>query len=568
VVRLVAVLGLEKALPFLLEGKQLGPADAVTAGLVDEVVREAKDLVPAAKAWIRANPGVHQQPWDRKNFRYPGGDALSPQVRQVATMASVALGAQTRGLTPAPERILDVAVNSMRMGFDSALRAESRALVALIGTPQAKAAITTFFFGMQAIKAGKVRPAGERWRARSTAVLGAGMMGGGIAWAHASKRLPTALKDTTLEKAQKGKAYSAQLCEKAVKRGSMTEAARAELLATITPTVEDGAYRGSDLIVEAVFEDLDLKEKVIAQTFPMLSEQGIYATNTSGLSISVLAESCPDPTRFVGLHFFSPVDKMKIVEIVLGKKTSDETLRKAYDYVQQIGYLPIVVNDSPAFFTTRVFATFLDEGLQLLQDGLKPASIERAAWKAGMPVGPLAVHDEVSIELSRKAMATQGKLDARLGRKNAAAENSAIGAIAPVMCELGRGGRNRGAGFYEYASDGTKRLWAGLERFKVRDRAVPILDAVDRLLYRQAIETLRCLDEGVLRTEVEGNLGSIKAIGFPPHTGGALQFIRGIGLDTFARRADELASRYGERFRVAPAALEKLRVATNAGVRS
>jgi 3-hydroxyacyl-CoA dehydrogenase/enoyl-CoA hydratase/3-hydroxybutyryl-CoA epimerase len=296
----------------------------------------------------------------------------------------------------------------------------------------------------------------------------------------------------------------------------------------------------------------------------MLKSDGIYGSNTSTLPISILAESCPDPTRFIGLHFFSPVDKMKIVEIILGRKTSEQTLRKAYDYVQQIGYMPIVVNDSRGFFTSRVFGTFMDEGLQLVQDGMNPVAIERAAWKVGMPVGPLAVHDEVSMELSRKALLTHRKLDERLGvNSGIGAHNTATQVISTAMCELKRGGRHYGGGFYEYAADGGKKLWSGLSQFKLRDAQISMADAEDRLLYRQAIETLRCVDEGVLRSETEANLGSIFAIGFPAHTGGALQFIRGIGIAQFAARAAELAQRYGERFVIQESALEKLRQSTS-----
>jgi 3-hydroxyacyl-CoA dehydrogenase/enoyl-CoA hydratase/3-hydroxybutyryl-CoA epimerase len=560
VVRLTALIGLEKALPLLLEGRQLRPADALKQGLVDEIVPTVTELVPAAKAWIKANPGAHSQPWDQKGFKYPGGGAVAPNIRQIAAAAPMMLVNKTRGLMPAPEKILDLAVNSMRMGFDAALRAESRGLTSLMATKEAKAAITTFFFGMQAIKAGKVRPAGERWQARTSAVLGAGMMGSGIAWAHAAKGLSTVLKDTTLEKAEKGKSYSAQLADKAIKRGSMTQEEKTALHSQITPATTDESYRDCDLIIEAVFEDIDLKEQVISASFKMLKSDGIYGSNTSTLPISILAESCPDPTRFIGLHFFSPVDKMKIVEIILGRKTGEKTLRKAYDYVQQIGYMPIVVNDSRGFFTSRVFGTFMDEGLQLMQDGMNSVAIERAAWKVGMPVGPLAVHDEVSMELSRKAILTHRKLDERLGVKSGiGAYNTATQAISTAMCELKRGGRHYGGGFYEYAADGGKKLWSGLSQFKLRDAQVPMTDAEDRLLYRQAIETLRCLDEGVLRSETEANLGSIFAIGFAAHTGGVLQFIRGIGIAHFADRAAELARRYGERFIIKESALEKLR---------
>ncbi len=565
VVRLTALLGLEKALPYLTEGKQVKPQAALKAGMVDEVVATQDDLIPAAKAWIKANPDAHTQPWDKKGFRYPGGDAVHPRIRQVATMGSAMLVNKTRGLMPAPEKILDVAVNSMRMGFESALRNESRGICALITTPECKAAITTFFFGMQAIKGGKVRPKGDRWKAKNAAILGSGMMGSGIAWAHASRGLPSVLKDTEMDKAEKGKSYSAGLADKAIKRGRMTEEGKEQLLSLITPATEDSAFAGTDLIVEAVFEDISLKEKVIPETFKQLSDDGIYGSNTSTLPISLLAQSCPDPSRFIGLHFFSPVDKMKVVEIILGEKTSEETLRKAYDYVQQIGYMPIVVNDSRGFFTSRVFGTYLDEGQLLLTDGMSPVAVERAAWIAGMPIGPLAVHDETSMVLSKKVHDTHVALDARLGVENGfPASMDGTAAVGFKMVEMGRGGRHYGGGFYDYHADGSKTLWDGLGQFQQGNRDVSVDEAVERLLYRQAIETLRCFDEGVLRTEVEANLGGIFAIGFPAHTGGALQYIRGVGIDTFRTRAAGLAEAYGDRFAIRPEAFDKLRDAQKA----
>jgi 3-hydroxyacyl-CoA dehydrogenase/enoyl-CoA hydratase/3-hydroxybutyryl-CoA epimerase len=560
VVRLTALLGLEAALPYLLEGKQVRPQDALKAGMVDEIVATQDDLIPAAKAWIKANPESHTQPWDRKSFRYPGGDVLAPRIRQTIQVAPAMLFQKTRGLLPAPEKILDVAVNSMRMSFDAALRYETRRFIGLMTTPEAKAAISTFFFGMQAIKSGHVRPEGDRWQAKKTAVLGAGMMGSGIAWAHAKAGLKTFLKDMDMAKAETGKAYSAGLCDTAIERGRIDEAGKEALLAQITPVTEDPEFAGADLIIEAVFEDIDLKEQVISETFKQLSDGGIYGSNTSTLPISILAESCPDPTRFIGLHFFSPVDKMKVVEIILGEKTSQDTLRKAYDYVQQISYMPIVVNDSRGFFTSRVFGTYLDEGLQLLVDGMAPAAIERAAWKAGMPVGPLAVFDEVSLVLGQKVRRTHEALDARLGVESGfGRHNTATRAVIDPMIGMGRGGRHYGGGFYDYAADGSKSLWPKLGQFAQGNAQVGIEDAIDRLLYRQAIETLRCLDEGVLNTEVEANLGGIFAIGFPAHTGGAIQFIRGIGVEKFAARARNLAQRYGERFAVPDSAFDRLR---------
>ncbi len=556
VVRITALLGLEKALPVLLEGKPHAPARALELGMIDQIAPDRAALIPAAKAWIKANPHAHLQPWDGKGFRYPGGDADAPNVRMTAIMAPTLLIKKTRGLSPAPEKILDLAVNSMRMGFDSALRAESRAFCKLVASREAKAAISTFFFGMNALKAGRFRPEGPSWRARSCAVLGAGMMGAGIAFAHAERGLDTALRDVSDEAARAGKARAGAIAEARAKKGRMSAAEAEALMARIRPTAKDD-FAGADVIVEAVFEDLALKEKVIADTFPLLSEEGIYGTNTSTLPVSILAEACPDPARFIGIHFFSPVEKMQIVELIAGAKTSADTIRKAWDHVRQIGRIPIVVNDSRGFFTSRVFGTWLDEGMALLRDGLAPAAIERAAWKIGMPVGPLQVHDEVSLELTMKVHATHKALDARLGVENGfPADNAATLAVAGRMVELGRLGRKAGAGFYDYGPEG-RRLWPGLAQF-AEGPGVPMRDAEDRLLWRQAIEALRCLDEGVLRSEVEGDIGSIMAIGFPRHTGGALRFIRGMGAGAFKARADALADAWGERFRVSERALARL----------
>ncbi|MGG7566206.1 3-hydroxyacyl-CoA dehydrogenase NAD-binding domain-containing protein [Rhodovulum sp. DZ06] len=560
VVRITALLGLEKALPVLMEGKPHKPALALKLGMIDELVKTPEELIPAAKAWIKANPDAAQQPWDRKGFKYPGGGADAPNIRMTAAIAPTMLVKKTRGLMPAPEKILDIAVNSMRIGFDDALRMETRKFVSLVPTTEAKAAITTNFFGMGAIRGGAFRPKGDRWKPASSSVLGAGMMGAGIAWAHASKGLPTALKDMSLENAEKGKGYSAKIAEGRVAKGRMKPEAAEALLGAIRPTDQDD-YDGVDIIIEAVFEDIALKEKVIPETFAKLSEDGIYGSNTSTLPISILAEACPDPTRFIGIHFFSPVDKMQLVEIIMGEKTSEDTLRKAYDYVQGIGKIPIVVNDSRGFFTSRVFGTYLDEGMALLVDGMSPVMIERAAWKIGMPVGPLQVHDETSMVLSKKVHDTHVALDKRLGITDGfPAKNEASKKVAHKMVELGRGGRHYGGGFYEYGPDG-RRLWDGLGQFAEGNAPISMQEAEDRMLYRFAIETLRCWHEGVLRSEVEANIGSIFAIGFPAHTGGAMQFIRGVGIDAFGARAAALADAWGERFAVPEGALEAMKAA-------
>ena len=559
IVRLVALLGLEKALPILLEGKSFSVGKAKGMGLIDELAADKDALIPAAKAWVKSNPSA-TQPWQRKGFSYPGGDASSPAVRQIATMAPTMLFAKTRGLLPAPVKILDIAVNSMRMGFDSALRAESRAFVALLRSPEARAQITTFFLQMNAISKNANRPAGQGMKIASSAVLGAGMMGQGIAWAHASRRLPVVLKDVQLEAAEKGKAYSAAVADRQIKQKRMTEEQKVALLGAITPTADYEDMKNLDLIIEAVFEDITIKEKVIKASFGCLSDTGIYGTNTSTIPIGMLARFAPDASRFIGIHFFSPVDKMQLVEIIRGADTSDATAAIAYDYVKQIGKIPIVVNDSRGFFTSRVFGTYTDEGAALLRDGVPPVQIEREAWKTGMPVGPLAVSDEVSLILQQKILATHEAIDRSLGITNGyPAEMAATRAVAFRMIEAGRGGRHYGGGYYDYRPDGTKALWKELTQFATGDGRIAPEDIRDRLLFRMVIETLRCYTEGVLLSEAEANIGSIFGFGFPAHTGGALQFIQWYGFDAFAKRATALAAGYGERFAVSSAMLAKVR---------
>jgi 3-hydroxyacyl-CoA dehydrogenase/enoyl-CoA hydratase/3-hydroxybutyryl-CoA epimerase len=559
VVRLVALLGLQKALPVLLEGKTFPATEAHSIGLVDELVSAQSELIPVAKAWIRSHADDGVQPWHRKGFAYPGGEAHSPAVRQVATLAPTMLFAKTRGLMPAPEKILDVAVNSMRVGFDSALRAESRAFVSLIRTPEARAQINTFFLQMNALGKNANRPKGEARKIASSAVLGAGMMGQGITWAHASRGLPVSLKDVSLQAAQQGKAYSANVADRQIKQKRLTEQNKQALLDNILPTATYADIRNVDLIVEAVFEDIKVKQNVLSESFGCLNSTGIYGTNTSTIPIHVLAKFVPDPTRLIGIHFFSPVDKMRLVEIIRGPQTSDATAAVAYDYVKQIGKTPIVVNDGRGFFTSRVFGTYTDEGAALLHDGVPPVQIEREAWKAGMPVGPLAVADEVSLILQKKILDTHEALDKMLGvRDGYPADMAATRAVAFRMIEGGRGGRHYGGGYYEYRPDGGKQLWKGLAQF-ARMSHIPADDIRDRLLFRQVAEALRCYHEGVLLSEAEANIGSIFGFGFPAHTGGILQFIHWYSPDAFLRRAAELEANYGDRFAVAPEAVEKIR---------
>ncbi|WP_084071590.1 3-hydroxyacyl-CoA dehydrogenase NAD-binding domain-containing protein [Desulfocicer vacuolatum] len=558
VVRTVRMVGLEKALPILMEGKKMAPGKAMSLGLVDELAADADEMMKKARAWIKDNPQA-KQPWDIKGYRIPGGDANKPNIVQILQMAPGMLYQKTRGNMPAPEGILAVAAESLRVDFDTALRIESRKLTHLVLTPVAKNLITTFFFQMNALNAGGSRPRGvEKSKVSKIGVLGAGMMGQGLAYVSAMAGIEVVLKDISMAAAEKGKAYSDKLLSKAIKRGKMDAAGKQVILDRITPSVEDHDLDGCDLIIEAVFENMELKHKVIRATEPYLVQGGIYASNTSTLPITELAGASEKAENFIGLHFFSPVDKMPLVEIITGKNTSDETLARGFDFTQQIRKIPIVVNDARGFFTSRVFGTFIDEGCRMVKEGVDPVLVDAMGRQVGMPVGPLTVHDEVAQELTLKVSETNQELDQTL--------HGNFCAINPIMDEMSRllvkeykrGGRIHGGGWYDYHDNGEKEIWPRLyDLFHKPDVKLPRQDMLDRLLFRQSIESIRCYEEGVFNAVQDGNIGSIMGIGFPPYTGGVLQYINTYGVKEFASRAMVLAEKYGERFTPPTLLMEK-----------
>lgn len=559
VVRMTKLLGLEAALPFLLEGKRVKPVDALDAGMIHALVEDRDNLVPQAKAWIlenRDNPDAAVQPWDQQVYRIPGGGISSPKIQQTITGGTAMLMQKTRGLLPAPEKIMDIAVQSLKLDLETALVIESRGLAALTLTPQAKNMISTFFFALNKINAGASRPSDvPPQKTEKVGILGAGMMGQGIAYVSAMAGIEVVLKDISLEAAQKGKAYSETLLDKRVARGRMSVEERDAVLARIHPSATDDDLAGCDLIIEAVFENIALKHEITRQLEPQLAEGGIWGSNTSTLPITQLAEASSKPENFIGIHFFSPVDKMPLVEIIMGDKTSDEALARAFDYTQQIRKTPIVVNDSLGFFTSRTFGTYIDEGIRMLHEGLHPVLIDNLGKAVGMPVGPLTVADEVSLELSRKAQETwreMGVLD-KWGDGSIARE-----VIETMVVKNGRGGRHHGGGFYEYAQDGGKTIWPPLlELYYRSDVCIPEQDIKDRLLFRQVIEALKCLESGVLRSEEDGNIGSIMGIGAPVWTGGLLQFVNTYGYPRFVARCAALAEHYGDRFAAPQIAVER-----------
>ena len=546
IVRMVRLLGLQNAFPFLMEGKQFGVDKAKSLGLIHDTANTPEELFEKALAWVKANP-KSQQPFDVKGYKIPGGTPSSPQVAQVLAIAPAMLRDKTKGCYPAPEAIMAAAVEGAQVDVDTALTIESRYFTYLATGQISKNMIGTFWHGLNAIKSGASRPKDvAKWQATKVGVLGAGMMGAGIAYSTAIKGIQVVLKDVSTEAAEKGKAYSQKLLDKRVSQGRITAEKRDQVLALITATASAEDLQGCDLIIEAVFENQDLKAKVTQEAEQFLVSGGVMASNTSTLPITGLAKASKDAKNFIGLHFFSPVDKMQLVEIIKGKETSPETLAKAYDYVQQIGKTPIVVNDSRGFFTSRVFGTFVNEGLRLLAEGVHPAKIEMAALKAGMPVGPLAIQDEVALTLSehvtnetRKALQAEGK-----DLPHSPAED----VLKQMIHEFERKGKAAGAGFYDYPEGGKKHLWEGLSHWK-KDTQITEQEMIDRFLFVQSLDTLRCLEEGVLESVVDGNVGSIFGIGFAPWTGGALQFLNQYGLSNALKRANALETQYGERFK-------------------
>ncbi|MBK8075032.1 MAG: enoyl-CoA hydratase/isomerase family protein [Kineosporiaceae bacterium] len=567
VTRTVRMLGITDALmTVLLEGRRFPVRRAAELGLVDDVVTTPEAMMAAARAWIAANPNA-AQPWDSKGYRIPGGTPSTPALAANLPAYPANLRKRLAGAPlPAPKAIMAAAVEGAQVDVDTALAIETRYFVSLAIGQTSTNMMKAFFVDLQTITKGAARPAGfERWRPQRVAVLGAGMMGAGIAYAFAAVGVDVVLKDVTGESAARGKGYSEKLVAKAVDRGRMDAAAAQALLARITPTAEVADLAGCDLVVEAVFEDPGLKRQVFGEVVGLLAPDALLASNTSTLPITDLAHGVDRPEDFIGLHFFSPVDKMPLVEIVVGERTGDAALARAFDVVQLIRKTPIVVNDSRGFFTSRVIGAFLDEAVGMLAEGVHPQTIEQAALQAGYPTGPLALTDEVSLTLTRHIRAAFAAAAAAEGTSFPARASHAV--IDRLVEEFARPGRAGRAGFYDYGEDGARRgLWPGLvEHFPPRPAVlagregaddIPFVDLQERMLFAEAIDSVNCLDEGVLRSVAEGNIGSLLGIGFPSWTGGVLQYIEGYpgGVAGFVARAHALAARYGERF-VPPASL-------------
>ncbi|WP_102145252.1 3-hydroxyacyl-CoA dehydrogenase NAD-binding domain-containing protein [Mycobacterium hubeiense] len=551
VARTVRMFGIQKAfMEVLSQGTRFKPAKAKETGLVDELVGSVEELVPAAKAWIKANPDAHVQPWDAQGYKMPGGTPSSPGLASILPSFPALLKKQLKGAPmPAPRAILDAAVEGAQVDFEAATRIESRYFVSLVTGQVAKNMIQAFFFDLQTINGGGSRPEGiGQTPIRKIGVLGAGMMGAGIAYVSAKAGFDVVLKDVTLEAAQKGKGYSENLEAKALSRGKTTEEKSKALLDRITPTADAADLKGVDFVIEAVFENQELKHKVFQEIEDIVEPNAILGSNTSTLPITGLATGVKRQEDFIGIHFFSPVDKMPLVEIIKGEKTSDEALARVFDYTLAIGKTPIVVNDSRGFYTSRVIGTFINEALAMLGEGVEPASIEQAGSQAGYPAPPLQLSDELNLELMHKIATETRKGVEATGQTY---EPHPAEAVVEKMIEIGRPSRLKGAGFYEYADGKRVGLWPGLrETFKSGSSQMPLQDMIDRMLFAEALETQKCLDEGVITSTADANIGSIMGIGFPPWTGGTAQYIAGYpgGKDGFVARAKELAAKYGDRF--------------------
>ncbi len=587
VVRTVRMLGIADALlKVLLQGQRYKPRQAAEVGLVDEVVDTPQEMLARAREWIAANPDA-AQPWDRPGFKIPGGTPSHPSFAANLPAFPANLRKQTKGANfPAQRNILAAAVEGAQVDIETAAKIETRYFVDLAVGQVSTNMIKAFFFDLNHINKGGSRPQGyERYTARKVAVLGAGMMGAGIAYVCARNGIDVVLKDVSLEAAEKGKAYSVGLLDKAVSRGKLTEQKREEVLARITPTAAAEDCAGADVVIEAVFENAELKKKVFAEVEGLLAPDAVLGSNTSTLPITGLAEGVGRPENFIGLHFFSPVDKMPLLEIIVGGQTSDAVLAKAVDIAHHIRKTPIVVNDSRGFFTSRVIGTFINEAVAMVGEGVAVPSIEQAGAQAGYPAPPLQLLDELTLTLPRK-IREEAKA-AVLAAGGQWPEHGSEAVIDRMVDEFGRTGRSGGAGFYDYADGKRVGLWPGLaehfgrrptdehsgrrptdehsgrrptdEHFGRRPTnghsgppgtEIPFRDMQERMLFAEALETVKCFDEGVLRSVPDANIGSIFGIGFPAWTGGVIQYINGYegGVAGFVARARELATRYGERF--------------------
>ncbi|QFU77138.1 3-hydroxyacyl-CoA dehydrogenase [Halioglobus maricola] len=546
IVRMTRMLGMQEALTLISQGKQLVASKAVEKGLLHELAADEDEMAARAKAWIKANPEA-KQPWEEPAYVMPGGTPDDEATQGLTYFGPVNVMNQTKGNMTAPQVIIAAVIDTARVDYDTAQKIESRYFQRLLLDQVSRNMMTTFFVQMNALDAGASRPKGvEKTEVKKLGILGAGVMGAGIAFNAAKVGIDVVLKDLTQENADKGKAYAAAACEKS-RRIDETQAG--EILARIQPTAELADLAGCDLVIEAVFENREVKASVTRETEAVLGESTIFATNTSALPITELAAASVRPENFIGMHFFSPAERMPLVEIITGEKTSDECLARAFDLAQKLGKKPIVVKDAPGFFTTRVIGQTITQGQRMLAEGVNPALIENGAAFNGSPMGPLETLDTISLETAYHA-ANQQREDAEA--RGETVEPSAESEVIRIMVEEAqRVGQAKGAGFYDYDAKGKKiSTWAGLKDLFASDGYIdiPYEDVKDRLLFSQVLEAIRIMEEGTLTSVGDGNIGSIMGIGFPPHTGGVYQCVNAYGISAFTERAKALAAQYGDAF--------------------
>ena len=545
-IRLALVAGARVAVELLLSGRAVAPAEAAKLKIVDEVV-PADALIDRARAWLATGPNP-VKPWDVKGWQPPQKKGLTVPEDSMAWMMGAGSIAKVGYNLPAPRAILSSVFEGLQLPFDKALSVEGKYFARLLTDPVARNVIRTTFLSKQAAEKGARRPAGvPKSEVKKVGVLGAGMMGAGIAYVSANAGIAVVLLDRDTATAEKGKAYSSRVMGKLIEKGKLTQDKADALLARITPTDDFAMLDGCDLIVEAVFEDTAIKAETTRKAEAVIPAGAVFASNTSTLPISQLAQASTRPDQFIGIHFFSPVERMGLVEVIMGKQTGKATLAKALDYIAQLRKTPIVVNDSRGFYTSRVFQTLIHEGGAMLEEGVPPAVIENAAKAVGMPVGPLALLDELTFDLPLKivdqAIAEEG---------DRYAPPAGVRTLRKMRDELGRSGRKSGGGFYDYPDGGKKRLWKGLaDHFPVTG-VYDIDELKRRFLYAQAMETARCLEEGVLETPQDADLGAVYGWGFPAWTGGTISYIDTVGILDFVAEADRLAQKYGPRFLPSP----------------
>jgi 3-hydroxyacyl-CoA dehydrogenase/enoyl-CoA hydratase/3-hydroxybutyryl-CoA epimerase len=546
VVRMVRMLGMQEAVGLISTGKQLNAQKALEKGLIHELASSEEDMAAKARAWIKANPEA-KQPWEQPGYTIPGGSPSDPATQGLTYFGPVNVMTQTWGNMPAQKVVIAAVIDTARVDYDTAHMVEARYFQSLLLDQVARNMMTTFFVQMNAMDAGASRPAGiEKTTVKKLGILGAGVMGAGIAFNASKVGIDVVLKDLTQENADKGKAYAAAACEKS---RSIDEAKAEEILARIHSTADVNDLADCDLVIEAVFEDRGVKATVTQETEAVLADSAVFASNTSALPITELAEASVRPENFIGMHFFSPAERMPLVEIITGEKTSDEALARAFDLAQALGKKPIVVKDSPGFFTTRVIGQTITQGQMMLAEGVNPALIENAAKFNGSPMGPLETLDSISLETAYHGV-QQRKTDVEAaGGEWVPGPESEV--IRVMVEDTKRVGQAKGAGFYDYDDAGKKvKTWPGLKDLFAKDGYIDISfeDVKDRLLFPQVLEAVRIMEEGVLTSVGDGNIGSIMGIGFPPHTGGVYQCVNAYGVQSFVDRSKDLAARYGEVF--------------------